>query len=52
MSCNINFSAFDVIVERDSLKRVIIPFSQYVKLNFSPSAKSNQIFNPSKLKYD
>ena len=31
---------------------VIIPCSQYAKLNFNPSPKSNQVFNPSKLKHD
>ena len=30
----------------------IISCSQYAKLNFNPSPKSNQIFNPSKLKHD
>ena len=32
-------------------QKVIIPCSQYVKLNFNPSPKSNQVFNPSKLKH-
>ena len=31
---------------------VIISCSQYSKLNFNPSPKSNQVFNPSKLKHD
>ena len=28
--------------------KVIIPYSQYAKLNFNPSPKSNQVFNPPK----
>ena len=31
---------------------IIIPCSQYSKLNLNPNPKSNEIFNPSKLKYD
>ena len=34
------------------LKKVIIRYSQYAKLNLNPSPKSNRIFNPSNLKHE
>ena len=40
------------MVASHMLFQVIIPCSQCAKLNFNPSPKSNQVFNPSKFKHN